>query len=120
MAEAESQAPSAIPALFTEPPALQDPLVTETTELQNDTLDKCLPFLRGVHTSQKGPFNEHGVPALQRNDHLAFLYDSLEDYPAGFAGMDASRPWMVYWALAALSLLGEDVDHFRDRYVTEC
>jgi protein farnesyltransferase subunit beta len=112
---AQGQARAGIPALFTELPAVQDPLATETTDLQNETLEKCLPFLRGVHASQKGPFNPRGVPALQREDHVAFLYDSLEDYPAAFAGLDASRPWMVYWALAALSLLGEDASNFRDR-----
>ena len=114
---AEGQAARAgIPTLFTEPPPVQDPLVTETTELQNETLEKCLPYLKGIHDTQQEPFNHHGVPALQRPDHLEYLYDSLEDYPAGFAGLDASRPWMVYWALAALSLLGEDVSKFRDRY----
>lgn len=104
-----------IPALFTQPPPIRDPLVTETTDLQDETLSKCLPFLKGIHASQKGPFNAHGVPALQRDDHVAYLYDSLEDYPAGFVAMDASRPWMVYWALAGLSLLGENVSRVRER-----
>lgn len=104
-----------IPALFTQPPPIRDPLVTETTDLQDATLDKCLPFLKGIHNTQKDPFNAHGVPALQRDDHVAYLYDSLEDYPSGFVAMDASRPWMVYWALAGLSLLGEDVSRVRER-----
>lgn len=104
-----------IPALFTQPPPIRDPLVTETTDLQDATLNKCLPFLKGVHSSQKDPFNAHGVPALQRDDHVAYLYDSLEDYPSGFVAMDASRPWMVYWALAGLSLLEEDVSGVRER-----
>lgn len=104
-----------IPDLFTQPPPIRDPLVTETVDLQDATLDKCLPFLKGVHSSQKGPFNASGVPALQRDDHVAYLYDSLEDYPSGFVAMDASRPWMVYWALAGLSLLGEDVTGVRQR-----
>jgi protein farnesyltransferase subunit beta len=104
-----------IPALFTQPPPIRDPLVTETIDLQDATLKKCLPFLKGIHSTQKGPFNACGVPALQRDDHVAYLYDSLEDYPAGFVAMDASRPWMVYWALAGLSLLGEDVTRVRQR-----
>ena len=112
---AEAQARAGIPALFTRPPVIQDPLVTETTEVQNETVEECLPFLKGIHGHQKEPFNRHGIPALQRDDHLAYLFDSLEDYPAAFAGLDASRPWMVYWALAALCLLGEDVSSFRDR-----
>lgn len=104
-----------VPALFTGPPAIRDPLTTETSKLQDETVAKCLPHLQGVQNTQKGPFNPHAVPALQRDDHVAFLYDALEDYPAGFVALDASRPWMVYWSLAGLSLLGEDVRHFRDR-----
>lgn len=103
-----------IPALFTQPPPIRDPLVTETVELQDATLQKCLDFLKGLHISQ-GSFNASGVPALQRDDHVAYLYDSLEDYPEGFVAMDASRPWMVYWALAGLTLLGEDPTRFRER-----
>lgn len=104
-----------IPVLFTQPPPIRDPLATKTSDLQNETLEKCLPFLKGIQKTQKDPFNSKGVPALQRDDHVGYLYDSLEDYPAGFVAMDASRPWMVYWALAGLSLLGEDVTRFRER-----
>lgn len=104
-----------IPALFTQSPPIRDPLVTETIDLQDATLEKCLPFLKGVHSSQMEPFNAFGVPALQRDEHVAYLYDSLEDYPSGFVAMDASRPWMVYWALTGLTLLGEDVTRVRKR-----
>jgi protein farnesyltransferase subunit beta len=105
-----------IPALFTQPPAIRDPLITETIDLQNATLEKCLPFLKGIHSTQT-QFNEHGVPALQRDVHTGYLYDALEDYPEGFVAMDASRPWIVYWALAGLAMLGEDTTQFRERCV---
>lgn len=105
-----------IPAIFTQPPAIIDPLVTETTDLQNATREKCLPFLAGSHSSQSD-HNEHGVPALKRDLHVTYLYDSLEDYPPGFVAMDASRPWMVYWGLAGFAMLGEDTSQFRERYV---
>lgn len=104
-----------VPALFTEPPAIHDPLMTETSDLQEQTLEKCLPFLQGNQKSQREPFSRHGVPALGRDDHIGFLYDSLEEYPDDFVALDASRPWMCYWALAGLSLLGEDVSKFRQR-----
>ncbi|KAJ5619732.1 hypothetical protein N7510_003716 [Penicillium lagena] len=117
MASISQEPRPGIPALFTQPPPIRDPLVTETLDLQIETVDKCLPFLHGIHSTQRGPFNALGVPALQRDEHVAYLYDSLEDYPAGFVAMDASRPWMVYWALAGLSLLGEDVTRFRERVV---
>ena len=111
----ETQVHPAVPALFKELPIIQDALTTETTNLQEETVNKCLPFLKGIHSSQKGPFNQFGVPALNRDDHIASLYDSLEDYPGSFVALDASRPWMVYWALAGLALLGEDISQFRER-----
>lgn len=104
-----------VPALYQEQPPIRNSLVTQTVEAQNETVEQCLPFLKGSHSSQKGPFNEHGVPALQRNDHVTYLHESLEEYPADWVALDASRPWMSYWALAALSLLGEDVTKFRSR-----
>lgn len=115
MATGQEQPRPGIPALFTQPPPIRDSLVTETVDLQDATLEKCLPFLKGIHSTQKSPFNACGVPALQRDDHVGYLYDSLEDYPAGFVALDASRPWMVYWALAGLFLLGEDVTRVRER-----
>ncbi|CAG8046150.1 unnamed protein product [Penicillium salamii] len=105
-----------IPAIFTQPPAIIDPLITETTDLHNATRDKCLPFLKGTHSSQ-ADLNQHGVPALKRDLHVGYLYDSLEDYPSGFVAMDASRPWMVYWGLAGLAMLGEDTSRFRERVI---
>ncbi|KAJ6032709.1 hypothetical protein N7540_003441 [Penicillium herquei] len=114
-----SQAPRpGIPVLFTQPPAIRDPLVTETVDLQDATLDKCLPFLKGIQSSQKGPFNACGVPALQRDDHVVYLFDSLEDYPASFVILDASRPWMAYWGLTGLFLMGEDPTRFRERLIS--
>lgn len=104
-----------VPTLFSQPPAIHDPLTTETSDLQQDTVQKCLPYLQGVQKSQKGPFNRHGVPALQREDHVDYLSESLDEYPDDFVMLDASRPWMAYWALAGLALLGEDVAKFRQR-----
>ncbi|KAJ5959202.1 uncharacterized protein N7479_006352 [Penicillium vulpinum] len=106
-----------IPALFTQPPPIRDPLITETIDLQNATLEKCLPFLKGIHSTQKD-LNDYGVPALQRDIHTSYLYDALEDYPEGFVAMDASRPWIVYWALAGLAMLGEDTTRYRERVIT--
>lgn len=111
-----NQSRPGIPALFTQPPPIRDPLITETVDLQNATLEKCLPFLKGIHSAQKD-FNVYGVPALQRDLHAGFLYDALEDYPEGFVAMDASRPWIVYWALAGLAMLGEETTRFRERCV---
>lgn len=114
----ENRAPqSGVPPLFTQLPAIRDDLKTDTQRTQDETAQLCLPFLKGVAPTVYGPFNEHGIPSLYRDVHIAYLYDALEDYPESFVGLDASRPWMIYWALTALYLLGEDVTKFRKRYV---
>jgi len=108
---------SSIPPHFREPPALVDSAETETSRSQAATLKECLPLLRALADPKRSPFdfNEFGIPSLEREDHIEFLLDNLEEFPAAFVGLDASRPWMVYWALCALYLMGEDVSSFRSR-----
>lgn len=109
---------SSTPVYFRQPPSLLDSLETQTSVLQSDTLKECLPLLKGVEGPARNPFdfNEFGLPSLEKEDHIQFLLENLEEFPAPFVGIDASRPWMVYWALLALSLLGQDVSSFRSRY----
>jgi protein farnesyltransferase subunit beta len=109
---------SSIPSYFREVPSIVDSLETETSKLQDATLKECLPLLRALADPNRNPFdfNAFGIPALEREDHVGFLHDNLEEFPAPFVGIDASRPWMVYWALAALYMLGEDITSFRSRY----
>lgn len=109
---------SSIPSHFRDLPAVVDTLETETSRQQEATLEECLPLLRALADPSRSPFdfNAFGIPALEREDHVGFLHDNLEEFPAGFVGIDASRPWMVYWALSALYMLGEDITSFRSRY----
>ncbi|KAL2016860.1 hypothetical protein VTK56DRAFT_2935 [Thermocarpiscus australiensis] len=100
-----------IPDLFTQPPPVRDDLVTETSRVQDETVDKCLPFLSGE--SDLFEYNEHGVPRLDREKHAKFLRQCLGTLPGRFVAADASRPWFLYWSLSALTLLGEDVSSYR-------
>ena len=105
---------SGVPSLHTNWPPIRDELETETSDVQDETVRECLPFLNGSAGSQIS-FNDHGAPALAREEHIQFLHSSLEKMPSKFVGFDASRPWAVYWALTALSLLGEDIAPYRER-----
>jgi protein farnesyltransferase subunit beta len=106
-----------VPALFTSLPQLQDKLETQTSESQNATIAECLPFL-ALENSDPSDINGFGVPRLQRERHVRFLKNALEsNYPAEWVAMDSSRPWILYWALAGLYMLGEDVSRYRDGYV---
>ena len=42
---------------------------------------------------------------LLRDIHVGYLLRSLEVLPAGYAALDASRPWLIYWSLQSLSAL---------------
>lgn len=93
-----------------------DFLSTPTSTIQAKTFDLCAAYLAGKEREIR-ELNSHGLPALQRQDHISFLEDSLESYPEAFQRQDASRPWIVYWCVTALGMLGEDVSVYRQRYV---
>jgi protein farnesyltransferase subunit beta len=103
-----------IPLLFTTQPPIRDALVTESTEMQDGTLEELLPFL----TEPEGDLNVFGISQLIRKKHTNYLKMMLRGpYPKQFVAADATRPWMLYWALAALSVLEVDLSEFRERYV---
>ena len=106
-----------VPELFTTLPPIRDVLSTETSTLQDRMVQECLPYLLVVEGPSKSPFdfNSHGLPRLDRESHVEYLHGSLGKLPRGFVGADASRPWLLYWALTGLYLLGEDISHYRDQ-----
>ncbi|OBS23894.1 hypothetical protein FPOA_04442 [Fusarium poae] len=103
-----------IPQLFTTDPPIHDDLPTESSRLQDETIDEVLPFLNGEEHQQ---CNSHGLPHLDRRRHVNFLHKQLGKLPAAFTSADPSRPWFFYWCLSALVLLGEDVEPYRERLV---
>lgn len=100
-----------IDPLYTTESPIRDLLVTVTSKSQDSTVEKCLPLLAA---EEEGPnYNVHGVPRLRRDKHIAFLKRSMGQLPAPFVAADASRPWVMYWALNGLSLLGSDVSIYQ-------
>lgn len=49
-------------------------------------------------------------PALGKQLHVNYLARNLFQLPAPFVSLDASRPWMVYWMLHSIDLLGIALD----------
>jgi len=105
-----------VPDIFTTIPPLRDFLETQTSYVQEQTIQECLPFLVGQTMGLT--YNDYGVPHLDRTRHIAFLHKSLKKLPAPYVAADASRPWMFYWALAGLSAMGEDISDYRERIIT--
>jgi protein farnesyltransferase subunit beta len=104
-----------IPDLFRTLPSVVDPLETNSSVVQRDTIEECLPFLLGEE--DLGPRNAHGIPLLDKQRHLKFLRKQLGPLPGAFMAADPSRPWFFYWCLAAMTLLGEDVAFYREKLV---
>ncbi|KAF2744045.1 CaaX farnesyltransferase beta subunit Ram1 [Sporormia fimetaria CBS 119925] len=96
-------------------PIIVDDLKTETSEVQDETLNVILPFLEG--NPNEFPLNEFGLPHLQRVKHARYLDDALGSYSEHYVALDAARPWVLYWSLQALTALGEGIGAFQTRVV---
>jgi protein farnesyltransferase subunit beta len=46
---------------------------------------------------------------LCRDSILRYLHGGLGQLPAGFASLDASKPWICYWITHSLALLGTEL-----------
>lgn len=47
---------------------------------------------------------------LQRDNHIEYLMKGLRQLGPSFSVLDANRPWICYWILHSIALLGESVD----------
>ncbi|XP_019434331.1 PREDICTED: protein farnesyltransferase subunit beta-like isoform X2 [Lupinus angustifolius] len=48
---------------------------------------------------------------LQRDNHITYLTKSLSHLPPSFSVLDANRPWLCYWIIHSIALLGESLDY---------
>ncbi|KAL8638461.1 MAG: hypothetical protein Q9228_004393 [Teloschistes exilis] len=93
-----------IPTLYTAWPPILDELETESSDVQHETVEECLPHLSASSHIR-----------LTRDVHVRFLHRCLRTLPATFVAYDPARPWLIYWVLTALSILGEDIEQYRER-----
>lgn len=56
---------------------------------------------------------------LQRDKHIEYLTRGLGVLPPSFCVVDANRPWVCYWILHSIALLGEFLDHDLEDNVIE-
>ncbi|KAJ1626973.1 farnesyltransferase subunit beta-like protein [Pavlovales sp. CCMP2436] len=87
------------------PPALS----TKTTQQQASVEEKCLGLYMRHLGSQQDVKREEIT--LAREQHIRYLLAGLERLSSGYQVLDSSRPWLCYWILHGLDLLGHDLDH---------
>lgn len=107
---------SMIPNTFTSLPPIRDLLNTQSSKVQDETIQECLPYLSGSEEGLK--YNGYGVPRLDRSRHIQFLHKSLRKLPAPYVAADASRPWFFYWVLGGLATMGEDPTKYRKSLIS--
>jgi protein farnesyltransferase subunit beta len=56
------------------------------------------------------PLDSTEPTVLRKAEHSAFLASSLFKLPAGYVALDASRPWLLFWTLHSIDLLGIAID----------
>ncbi len=105
-----------IPDIFRTSPPVVDVFRTRSSDVQNETVGICLPFLSGS-SEQFDYYNEHGVPHLRREAHKKFCHSQLAGLPAAWTRGDASRPWFFYWTLTALYAFGDDVSKYGESLI---
>ncbi|KAJ3289688.1 hypothetical protein HK104_007290 [Borealophlyctis nickersoniae] len=92
-----------------------DDFPTHTSDLQRAIEMAILPHYV--------PYKYHQPPEplsklqLFRNAHVRYVLSGMEQ-GGRFVSLDASKPWMVYWLLQSLDLLGADLPQsLRDRAI---
>ncbi|KAJ3161798.1 hypothetical protein HDU86_006569 [Geranomyces michiganensis] len=85
--------------------APDDGFPTESSELQQEVEDSIAPLL--------GPYQngsaDLGSVKLDRDSHVKYVKKNFDSLPSYFVSLDASKPWLVYWTLHALDLLGSSI-----------
>lgn len=80
---------------------------TLTSEDQHSCEENVLAFFKHVWLS-----GAQAEICLQREAQLAWLKRGFTSLPPNFAGLDASRPWFVFWIAHAMEVLGDFDDHW--------
>lgn len=97
-----------------------DPAPTVSSRVQMECEDSCRTLYQAflqllqpgfddemvARMQQTGWISEKREIRLMREKHVRYLLAGLESLPGGYASLDASRPWICYWIVHSLSLLG--------------
>ena len=105
-----------------------DGIETTTSKDQCECEKECSTYLHSISSLSKKDFkslqNEGLLSSsneykLLRRQHIMYLTHGLSSVlPAGFVSLDSSRPWLCYWILHSLYLLGEEPIWLHERVIS--
>ena len=87
---------------------------TDSSQKQEGCEQACFPYLfyaaladvRAQLVKDGIVDDTNGSPRILRDGHVRYIRSGLRELRSAFSGLDASRPWMVYWMLHGLNILG--------------
>jgi len=87
----------------------------ETEQLISSAISLTAPpFDEGVSAGSPN------IPSsvLRKTEHSQFLASTMFKLPSAYVGLDASKPWLLFWTVHSLDLLGISLDQgIKDRFV---
>lgn len=72
-------------------------VITKTSMQQDETMQLLFKFIGNKPIDWK---------KFKRASHLQYLLEGLESLPEGYTGLVASQPWLIFWILQSLAMLG--------------
>ena len=96
------------PSIFSLPhehlPSNSHPTPTLAEQLETEDLLESLLSITAPLDAPQNP------TTLRRGEHNVFLGSSLFKLPGGYVALDASKPWLMFWSLQSLDILGISLD----------
>ncbi|KAF6157371.1 hypothetical protein GIB67_004309 [Kingdonia uniflora] len=56
---------------------------------------------------------------IDHDTHMEYLMKGLNQLPSSFSILDANRPWLCYWILHSIALLGESIECEKENNVVD-
>ncbi|KAK4704788.1 protein farnesyltransferase subunit beta, partial [Phenoliferia sp. Uapishka_3] len=93
---------------------------TPSDGIPSPTLDSQLETESLISKTLTSHISTFLPPTLQKSNHLNFLTRLIrEPLHAGYTGLDASRPWLLYWTLHSMALFEAGLDQAGKKRVVD-
>ncbi|KAJ2558801.1 CAAX farnesyltransferase (FTase) subunit beta [Coemansia sp. RSA 1933] len=95
---------------------------TKTSETQAEVEERIgRIYLRLVdpQTLPMGGEIDDSRHRLLRAKHEQFIHDSIHGLSSGFTALDSSRPWIPFWCVNSLDIMGSDIDDRLRRHTVD-
>lgn len=100
------------PSIFTLPftPLPSNSHPSDTLEEQDETERLISELLHNISPAAPDGETIVGGTTLRKPEHAVYFQQLLFRLPPGFVGLDASKPWLMYWSLHSLDIMGIALD----------